>query len=410
MLRPVYSFEKPEKRPKENLNASSLENIPYAAANNICTKNFKTSCGSKMLSSYQPPFDAHVISLLQNKGAVITRKTDIEEFGIGFFSSAGKETAAAVADENVSFAIGSDSRGELRTAAAYCGITAIKPSYGRLSRWGLIDHAPSMESIGIAGSKTNIIAQVLEAVSGEDPKDPTSLKKDVPPYSQLLNEKKEFSIAVPRNWSDIQYIEEDIQKNFLDYLDKLKSWQQNITFIDIPTLNDAYTAAAVITAVEAFSNLANYDGVRFGFRERGEHLQDMYVQTRTKGFSSKTKKFLTFGALISNEYYYEKYFLNAQKARRLINKELQECFQKYDLLLTPTMPIKTSMLESDNNKIFDPMFSYTAPANLAGLPALTFPVSINSSSFGGLNFTANYDCEETLLQISAYLEEVINNV
>lgn len=405
----MESFEKPEKNLNENSRHLPLENVSCAAADNICTKNFKTTCSSKMLSSYQPPFDAQVISLLQKNGAVVTRKTSIEEFGIGCFSSTGKETAAAVADDMVNFAIGSDARGELRAAAALCGVAALKPSYGRISRWGLIDHAPSMESIGIAGSKSNLIAQVLEAVSGNDPKDPTSLKKGVPSYSQLLDEKKEFNIAVPKNWSDFQYLEESIQKNFLDYLEKLKSWNQNITFIDLPTLDDAYTAAAVIAAVEAFSNLANYDGVRFGYRESGAHLQDMYVQTRTKGFSGRTKKFLTFGALISNEEFYEKYFIKAQKARTLINKELQECFQKYDLLLTPTVPFKT--VEADNsNKIFDPTFYYTAPANLAGLPALTFPLLINSELCGGLNFTANYDSEEKLLQISAYLEEVINNV
>lgn len=401
-----------------------LTGLTYALGDNIATNNYVTTCASKMLSSYRPPFDAHVFSRLKESGALFIGKTNMEEFGIGcsgessFFKdvknpwntkhTAGSGAAAAVLTGTASISLASDARGELRQAASYCGVLALKPTYGRISRRGLLTYASSLENIGLMAGNTLNLAAALAAVAGYDPHDVTALRSEVHDYISLLKENSGgLQVAVPENWQDAPYLENEMKDIFQDQLKKLETSGVKVHFVQLPHFQYSSLAATIISAIEAYSNLANYDGVRFGHRGEGKHLQEMYTQTRSEGFSSKLKKFLTFGALISTAKYYNDYFLKAQKLRTIITGELKNCLQKYDLLLTPTTPFKAP--ESDmhinhsREELPDPAGYYTAAANLAGLPSLSFPLYTKSLPYG-LQLIGKKEDEVTLLKAALLLE------
>lgn len=346
----------------------------------------------------------------------------MEEFGIGcsgessYFKgvknpwntkhTAGNGAAAAVLTGVVNFSLASDVRGELRQAASYCGVFALKPTYGRISRRGLLDSASSLENIGLMAGNTMDLAAALTAVAGHDPHDVTSLRSEAPDYISLLEgNSKELQAAVPENWQDAPYLEDELKDIFQGQLKKLEELGIKIHFVQLPHFQHSSLTATIISAVEAFSNLANYDGVRFGYRAEGRHLQEMYTLTRSEGFSSKLKKFLTFGALVSSAKYYNDYFLKAQKLRSVITKELEDCLQRYDLLLTPTTPFRAPGpgILPGREELPDPAGYYTAAANLAGLPALTYPLHTKGLPYG-LQFTGKKEDELTLLKAALLLE------
>lgn len=417
-----------EDKLNKNENLPLLTGATYALEDNIATSKYVTTCASKMLSSYKPPFDAHVFTRLGESGAIITGKTNMEEFGIGslgessFFKgvknpwninhTAGSGAAAAVLTGTTNFSLASDARGELRQAASYCGVIALKPTYGRISRRGLLDYASSLENIGLMSKNTMDLAAALVAVAGHDPHDVTALRSEVPDYPSLLEKNSGIlQVAVPDNWKDAPYIDNELKDTFQDQLQHLEKLGVKIHFVHLSYFQYSSLVATIISAVEAFSNLANYDGVRFGYRGKGGHLQEMYTQTRSEGFSSKLKKFLTFGALISTEKYYNDYFLKAQKLRTAIIKELEKCLQEYCLLLTPTTPFKAPELGTLQNKattiweeLSDPAGYYTAGANLAGLPSLTFPLHTADLPYG-LQLTGKKEDELTLLKAALLLEK-----
>lgn len=399
-----------------------LFGLSYALGDNIATSGYGTTCASKMLSTYKPPFDAHVSLKLQENGAIMIGKTNMEEFGLGcsgessFFKgvknpwntkhTAGNGAAAAVLTGAVNFSLASDVRGELRQAASYCGVLALKPTYGRISRRGLLDSAPSLENIGLIAGNTMDLAAALTAVAGHDAHDVTALRSAVPDYSSLLKEDSAgLQAAVPENWQDAPYLEEELKGIFQDQLKNFEALGVKVHFVQLPHMQYSSLAATIISAVEALSNLGNYDGVRFGYRGEGNHLQEMYTQTRSEGFSSKLKKFLAFGALVSTAKYYDDYFLKAQKLRTVITKELEGCLQQYDLLLTPTTPFRAPEpgILPGGEELPDPAGYYTAAANLAGLPALTFPLHTKGLPYG-LQFTGKKEDELALLKAALLLE------
>ncbi|MDO9535752.1 MAG: amidase family protein [Bacillota bacterium] len=405
----------------------SLLGVPFALADNISTSEQKTTCASKFLATYQPPFDARVTSILKANGAIAAGKTNMNEFGVGcsgdssYFKAvknpcdtkhtSGNGAAAAVLTGAVKLSLASDALGELRQAASYCGVIAIKPTYGRISRRGLLDYASSLEQIGIISNSTGELAAVMETLFGYDPEDVSTLDAKVPAYSLMLDKNtNKIHAAVPEDWSDAPYLQDHIKILFQEQINKLEDLGIKIDLISLPHFRYASTAATIISAVEAFSNLANYDGIRFGYRGEAKHLQEMYTQTRSEGFSSKLKKFLTFGSLISTANYYHDYFLQSQKMRSLITIELDTCLQKYDLLLTPTTPFTAPKLDHPspmNGELADPAGFYTAAANLAGLPALTFPVNGSGLPFG-LHFMAKRENEIELLKTALLLEKEIS--
>ncbi len=404
-------------------------NITFALADNICTTELKTTCASTMLKDYKPPFGSSAAQKLKEKGALLVGKTNMDEFGVGtwgnssYFGSvknprnhmhtAGSGAAAVVASGDVTVALAGDRLGELRQSAAYCGVMGIKPTYGRISRSGLIDCAPSLEQLGIIARNTVDLAATLETISGNDPQDPTSSKGDVPSYTDLLQKTIGIiKVAVPGGWADAPYMTKEAKEAYGDSLNKLNKTVFQVETVALPNFQHSLVTAVIISAVEAFSNMSNFDGVRFGLRGKGSHLQEMYRLTRTEGFSSEIKQFLTFGALISSGKYYNDYFLKAQKMRTVIKRELDECLQQYDLILTPTTPFKAPPLgdgekENNENLLPDSAAFYTAAANLAGLPAMTVPLpsrSTDTLQAAALHFTAKAWDETLLLQTSQLLE------
>ncbi len=392
-------------------------------ADNICTANLATTCGSRMLAAYEPPWHARVVELLKNQGAIVVGKANMEEFGVGSWGNsshygtvknpwepdrtAGSGAAAAVATL-ASLALASDTCGEARQSAAFCGVLALKPSYGRISRKGVIDYAPSLAQPGVMARNSRDLALALETAAGEDPADVTSLKEPAPRFEDRLNHEENltFRAAVPENWHEAPGMDADVREAFRAQLDALKKAGMVIEFVSLEVFQYAYLAASTISAVEAFSNLANFDGVRFGFRGDGQSLQDMYISTRTDGFSSKLKQFLTSGALFSSDQYVENYYVKSQKMRTRINRELEDCLAHYHFLLTPTTPCAPPLLDAPQPRwqLPDPVNYFTAAANLAGLPALTFPVHSASGMPSGLQLMGRFGDELSLLKTSLRIE------
>jgi len=401
-----------------------LAGATVALADNICTMDSVTTCASGMLSTYKHPFQARLVEKLQAKGAFMVGKTNMEEFGLGASGgsshfgetknpwdpsrSAGHGAAAATATL-VTLALASDACGEARQSATYCGVVSLKPSYGRISRKGVIDYAPSLAQPGIMARSVRDLALALEHTAGDDPADPTTLQIPVPAYTSLLNQDKKqtFRVAVLENWDEAPGLEEKVRDAFEGQLASLKNAGLEIESVPLKSFQEAYLAAAVISAVEAFSSLANFDGVRFGLRGEGKSLQEMYISTRTEGFSSKIKEFLTFGALVSNEEYYQDYYLKSQKMRARLKQELRTCLEQYDLLLTPAVPFAAPLLAESRGSwpLPDPACYFTAAANLSGLPALTFPAYAAPGLPAGLQLMGRFGDETTLLQAALRIEK-----
>ncbi len=407
--------------------ALPLAGVSFALSDAVCAGE-TTTCASQILKSYRPPFEATVARKLKENGAFLAGKTNMDEFNLGtdgessFFGAiknpwdtkyiAGAGAAAAVSGRAVNVALAADGCGELRQSASYCGVPSLKPTYGRISRRGLIDGAPSLEQIGLTAPSIADLAAVLPFVSGHDAGDPTSFKHDVPAYASLLRENGDdnYKVAVPENWAGSPYLEEGIKKAFLSALEHLKEKGFRVETIPMPYLFRSLDTAAIIRSVETFSALANYDGVRFGLRAAGgDSLQEMYRKSRTEGFGSRVKKFLTFGALISAGKYYERVFLRAQKMRTLIIKELENCLQAYDLLFLPAVPFGAPLLGDDHGMGFlpDPAGYYTAAANLAGLPAITFPMPAEMApgDSASMQFIGKAWDEVALLQAALLMEK-----
>lgn len=405
---------------------NSLLGVPWALADNIATNDQKTTCASRLMADYQPPFDARAVSQLKECGAFFVGKTNLEEFNLGcsgnssFFNAtrnprdlgceAGSGAAAAVAGGLSTLALASDARGELRQAASYCGIIALKPTYGRISRKGLIDSASSLEQIGLLARRASDLAVSLQVLAVPEQDNPTALQTETPSYTDLWETAKENpTIAVPVCWDKTPYLQDEIKQDFQNQLTAFGKLGLKINYVTLPHLKYASLVAAIISAVEAFSNLSNMDGVRFGHREIGDHLQEMYIKTRSKGFSNKLKKFITCGGLLSTPKYYANYFQQGQKLRTVIIQELERCLRENDLLLTPTTPFWAPLPDSPvGGKIFpDPAGYYTAAANLAGFPALSFPLNNDKNGRlpGGLHFTAHREREVILLQMASLLEK-----
>lgn len=403
---------------------NSLSGIPAVLGDNLCTEEMRTTCGSKILENYQSPFNAFVVDKLKDAGVMIVGKANVDEFGVGdsrgvsYFGpsknpwdisrTAGSGTASAVALGAAVFGLGSDARGGLRQSAAYSGLAGLKPSYGRISRWGLIDYAPSLDQVGILAKTAVDIALVLECTAGEDYRDLSTLNNPAPKYLDILEGKvEEITIGLPGGWNDVETLEPEVKALFEKELAKLKEIGCIIVEVDLPHFFKASATACIIGAVEAFSNLANYDGVRFGFRSRSKHLQEMYIESRTEGLSSFLKQYLTFGALVSSESHYNEIFLPAQKIRTKIKEELEEILKTVDMVVTPTVPFRAPLF-SDLDSCYGLDSSaniFTAAANLAGNPALSVPLKSDGDLPAGLQLIGKFFDEGKMLSIMNILQK-----
>lgn len=388
-----------------------LAGVPVAVKDNITTKGIRTTCASRMLSNYVPVFDAHVVERLKAEGAIIIGKTNMDEFGMGtttetsYFGvvrnpydlnrvaggSSGGSAAVLAGDEAV-LALGSDTGGSIRCPASFCGVYGLKPTYGLVSRFGLIPYANSLEQIGPMANCIEDLILLLEVIAGKDERDSTNAGK-----SFEFREVENLRIGVIRNMS----AEEQIMDRFFDRLNGFDYEE-----IELPSLKYALSAYYIIAMSEASSNLARYDGVRYGFSvPQLTSWSDYFSRVRAEGFGEEVKRRIMLGSYALSAGYYGKYYLKALKARTLIIEDFRRAFAKFDVLVSPTMPTLPFRI----GEIKDPLTMYkmdvnTVPVNLAGLPALNIPLGFIKGLPVGMQVIGNYFEESKILSFAKKLE------
>lgn len=403
-----------------------LAGIPAAIDDNICTKGIRTSCASRMLDNYIPPFEGAVIANLRKNGAIIIAKSNIDEFAMGSSTEnsglfctrnpfdpefvpggAGGGSAAATAAGEAAFALGSDTGGSIRQPAAFCGIIGLKPTYGYVSRAGLISYAPSLDQIGPFTRDMTDLALILKVICGHDRKDSTSACVDVPDFKKsLVNNVGGLRIGLPKDYfgtSPAPQIEEKL-KEAAGKLEELGAVCEEVA---MPHGKYALSAHYIISSAEASSNMARYDGVRYGLRAEAEDVLSMFRKTRSQGFGAEVKSRIMLGTHVLSAGNYDDYYVKAQKVRTLIKQDFARAFEKYDCLLIPAVPSTAFRI---GEKAGDPWVmqqskAYTVQANLAGLPALSLPFGLADGLPVGLQFIAPHFEEGTLLRIGYTMEQ-----
>ena len=407
--------------------ALELDGIPIAHKDIFCTEDVLTTCGSKMLSNFTAPYSSTVVSKLFNKGIVMLGKTNMDEFAMGssnetsFFgevknpwntdyvpggSSGG--SAACVAARLASAATATDTGGSIRQPAALCGLTGIKPTYGRVSRYGMIAFASSLDQGGTLARTAEDAAILLGAMSGHDPKDSTSLNVEVPNYTKdLNNDISGLKIGLPTEFFE-QEMPDYVRKSTEEAIKVYKDLGAVIEEISFPNIGLSLPVYYIIAPAECSANLSRYDGVRYGYRcEDPKDLEDLYMRTREEGFGSEVKRRILIGTYALSAGYYDAYYLKAQKCRRLVANDFTEAFKSVDLVLSPTTP-DTSFKAGEKSD--DPIEMYlqdifTIPANLAGLPGISFPCGNHEGLPLGVQLVGNSLKEAQLFQAAHQFQE-----
>jgi aspartyl-tRNA(Asn)/glutamyl-tRNA(Gln) amidotransferase subunit A len=374
---------------------SPLAGVPIAVKDNICTEGIRTTCASKILENFKPPYNATVVKKLDAAGMIVLGKTNMDEFAMGsttetsYFgatknprditrvpggSSGG--SAAAVAAGEAFLALGSDTGGSIRQPSAFCGVVGIKPTYGTVSRYGLIAYASSLDQIGPIGKDVADCAAMLSVIAGGDIKDSTSVQqKEFSYLGALADDISGMRIGIPRGYLG-KGLDDEVRSAVLSAADLLRKRGAMVEEFDLEAVDYAIPAYYVIACAEASSNLSRYDGVKYGFRtEDYEGLEEMYRRTRTEGFGEETKRRMMIGAFVLSSGYYDAYYNKALKVKAVIKRGFDRAFEKYDLILGPTAP--TTALKLGEN-LSDPLKMYlgdiyTVSVNLAGLPAISLP-------------------------------------
>jgi aspartyl-tRNA(Asn)/glutamyl-tRNA(Gln) amidotransferase subunit A len=405
-----------------------LTGIPLGIKDIICLKGAPTTCGSRILRTYETPYDATVIEKLREAGAVFVGKTNMDEFAMGSSNetsyygptknpwdlayapggSSGGSAAAMAARECIA-SLGSDTGGSIRQPASYCGIVGLKPTYGRVSRYGLVAFASSLDQIGPMTSDVRDCAQLLQLISGYDPHDSTSVPKAVPDFVAALGrEIKGLKIGLPKEYFG-EGLDQDVRKSVNRAAQDLESLGAKIVEVSLPHTEYVVAIYYIIAPAEASSNLARYDGVRYGFRAEESHdLVEMFSKTRTEGFGPEVHRRIMLGTYALSAGYYEAYYKKASQVRTLLLKDFEEAFEICDLLLTPVAPTPAFKI---GEKIDDPLTMYltdifTISANLAGIPGISLPygMSVNGLPIG-IQLLGNYFEEETILRVAFALEQ-----
>jgi len=410
----------------KNSNNGSMSGINIAVKDNICTKGIKTTCSSKMLENYIPPYNATVYEKLIAAGANIVGKTNMDEFAMGsstensaFFSTrnpwnldcvpggSSGGSAAAVAAGLADMALGSDTGGSIRQPAAFCGVVGMKPTYGRVSRYGLIAFASSLDQIGPITKNVSDCAKLLNVISGYDPKDSTSANIPVPDYTKSLkNDIKGLKIGIIKELIG-DGISEEVKSSIKDAIKLLESLGATTEEVSLPSFEHAVSAYYLIAPAEASSNLSRYDGVHYGLRIKDtKDLLTMYYETRKAGFGPEVKRRIMIGTYALSAGYYDAYYLKALKVRTLIKNDYDKAFSKCDVLISPTTPTVAFKI---GEKTDDPLSMYlsdiaTIPVNLAGVPAISIPCGFSNGLPIGLQITGKIFDEETIIR-TAYTYE-----
>lgn len=377
---------------------SPLAGIPCGIKDNMCTKGIKTTCASKMLGSYIPPYSAHVVEKLEKSGAVILGKLNMDEFAMGSTtensafkvcrnpldtnrvpggSSGG--SAAAVAAREAVYTLGSDTGGSIRQPASFCGVVGMKPTYGSVSRYGLVAFASSLDQIGPITSTVLDNALVLNAIVGHDKRDATSVKRVYNDFTaDIKNGVKGMKIGVPEEFFG-EGISDDVRKAVLAAADTYRALGAELVSVSMPSIDYALSAYYVISSAEASSNLARFDGVRYGYRcDDYSNIDELYRKSRSEGFGSEVKKRIMLGTFALSSGYYDAYYKKALQVRSLVRKDFDEAFGKCDFIIspvTPTVAYKIGEKTGDSLQMYMGD-AYSVPVNIAGIPALTLPCGI----------------------------------
>lgn len=413
-----------------------LEGIALGIKDLFCTKDVRTTACSHIIDNFVPPYESTVTQNLLNDGALFLGKLNLDEFAMGgsnetsYFGPVvnpwSKETrlvaggssggsAAAVAAKMCAGATGTDTGGSIRQPSAFCGVTGIKPTYGRCSRYGIVAFASSLDQAGPICKDVKDCALMLNSMAGYDAKDSTSSKVEVPDFSSFIGQDiKGLKVGIPE-----EYRPEGLNSEVAAYWDKaaeiLQAQGAEIVHINLPHTKYALPTYYVIAPAEASSNLARYDGVRYGNRKDGNGLDELYINTRTAGFGKEVKRRILIGTYVLSAGYYDAYYLKAQKVRRLIKNDFDEAFSRCDVILTPTSPIEPfaigdkKMLENPINMYLNDVF--TVSVNLAGLPAMSLPIGLSKNGLPlGMQLIGKSFDEATIFKAAYQLERGANFV
>ncbi len=404
-----------------------LAGVPVAIKDNMCTKGMLTTCSSKILGNFVPTYTATAVENLEKAGAVIIGKTNMDEFAMGSTtetsaygatknpwntehvpggSSGGSCTA--VASEECSYALGSDTGGSIRQPSSFCGVTGIKPTYGTVSRYGLIAYGSSLDQIGPVAKDVTDVATILETIASHDEKDSTSVKRDDYNFTEaLVDDVKGLKIGIPKDYFG-DGLDKEVKDSILNAVEVLKSKGAIVEEFDLSLVEYAIPAYYVIASAEASSNLERFDGVKYGYRtQEYEGLHNMYKKTRSEGFGEEVKRRIMLGSFVLSSGYYDAYYLKALRTKALIKKAFDEAFAKYDVIIAPAAPTTAPKIGSS---LADPIKMYlgdiyTISVNLAGLPGITVPCGKDSNGLPiGMQIIGDCFKEKTIIR-AAYAYE-----
>ncbi|TGC09734.1 Asp-tRNA(Asn)/Glu-tRNA(Gln) amidotransferase subunit GatA [Methanolobus halotolerans] len=402
-----------------------LAGVPIAIKDNISTTGLSTTCSSKILQGYVPPYDAHVIEKLRAAGAVILGKTNMDEFAMGTStessyygatlnpwdaarvpggSSGG--SAAVVAAGEAPVSLGSDTGGSVRCPAAFCGVVGLKPTYGCISRFGLISYANSLEQIGPLATNVADIATLMDVIAGYDPRDSTSINRENTYSNAMKDDVKGLKIGVPEEYFG-EGIDEDVEKLVWDAIGKYEDMGASWKKVSMPHTKYALASYYIIAMSEASSNLARFDGTRYGFRADGDNWHVMASKTRAQGFGEEVKRRILLGTYALSAGYHDKYYLKSLKVRTLVKQDFDRALAEVDVLMGPTMPTPAFRI---GEKIDDPLSLYladvnTVPINLAGVPSISLPCGFVEGMPVGLQIIGKHFDENTVLRAAYSFEQ-----
>lgn len=406
----------------------ALAGVPVAIKDNMCTKGLLTTCSSRILENFIPTYTSEAVLNLEKAGAVIIGKTNMDEFAMGSTTETSafgvtrnpwnKEhvpggssggSAAAVAAEECSYALGSDTGGSIRQPSSFCGVTGMKPTYGTISRYGLIAYGSSLDQIGPVAKDITDCAAILSTVASYDPKDSTSIKRDDYDFmSALVDDVKGLKIGIPRDYFG-DGLDSEVKEAVLAAAKKLEEQGAVVEEFDLSFVEYAIPAYYVIASAEASSNLARFDGVKYGYRAKEfEGLHNMYKKTRSEGFGAEVKRRIMLGSFVLSSGYYDAYYLKALRTKALIKQAFDKAFEKYDVILGPAAPTTAPKL---GESLADPIKMYlgdiyTISVNLAGLPGISVPCGTDSKGLPiGLQLIGNCFAEKTLIRAAYSFEQ-----
>jgi len=407
---------------------SPIAGVPVAIKDNMCTEGLLTTCSSKILGNFKPSFSSEAVINLEKAGAVIIGKTNMDEFAMGSTTetSAYGETknpwntehvpggssggsCAAVAAEECFYALGSDTGGSIRQPSSFCGVTGIKPTYGTVSRYGLIAYGSSLDQIGPVAKDVTDCATILEIIASHDEKDSTSVKRDDYKFTDaLVDDVKGMRIGIPKDYFG-KGLDSDVKKAVLDAADILKEKGAIVEEFELGLVEYAIPAYYVIASAEASSNLARFDGVKYGYRTKdADDLHGMYKKTRSEGFGAEVKRRIMLGSFVLSSGYYDAYYLKALRTKALIKGEFDKAFEKYDVILGPAAPTTAPKL---GDSLSDPIKMYlgdiyTISVNLAGLPGISVPCGVDSNGLPiGLQLIGDCFKEKNIIRAAYSFEQ-----